>query len=119
MGSAWLSCVSTASGPAWIPASPWPTTGPGWRARPRTPGRRLLAEASRAPAVAGGFARLLASRGMVDFDGLISLTLALLREAPDLAAAPRVRWCSISVDEYQDTDADQYALLRLLAGDGS
>jgi len=82
-------------------------------------GRRLLAEASRDPAVAGEFARLLASRGMVDFDGLISLTLALLREAPDLAAAPRVRWCSISVDEYQDTDADQYALLRLLAGDGS
>jgi superfamily I DNA/RNA helicase len=82
-------------------------------------GRRLLAEASRDPAVAGEFAGLLASRGMVDFDGLISLTLALLREAPDLAAALRARWRSISVDEYQDTDADQYALLRLLAGDGS
>jgi len=82
-------------------------------------GRRLLAEASRDPVVAGEFAGLLASRGMVDFDGLISLTLALLQEAPDLAAALRARWHSISVDEYQDTDADQYALLRLLAGDGS
>jgi uncharacterized protein (TIGR00375 family) len=82
-------------------------------------GRRLLAEASRDPAVAGEFAGLLASRGMVDFDGLISLTLALLRDAPDLAAALRARWCSIGVDEYQDTDAGQYALLRLLAGDGS
>jgi uncharacterized protein (TIGR00375 family) len=82
-------------------------------------GRRLLAEASRDPTVAGEFAGLLASRGMVDFDGLISLTLALLQEAPDLAAALRARWRSISVDEYQDTDADQYALLRLLAGDGS
>jgi DNA helicase-2/ATP-dependent DNA helicase PcrA len=82
-------------------------------------GRRLLAEASRDPAVAGEFAGLLASRGMVDFDGLISLTLALLQEAPDLAAALRARWRSISVDEYQDTDAGQYALLRLLAGDGS
>ena len=82
-------------------------------------GRRLLAEASRDPAVAGEFAGLLASRGMVDFDGLISLTLALLQEAPDLAAALRARWRSISVDEYQDTDADQYALLRLLAGEGS
>ena len=82
-------------------------------------GRRLLAEASRDPAVAGEFARQLASRGMVDFDGLIGLTLALLREEPDLAAALRARWRSISVDEYQDTDADQYALLRLLAGDGS
>jgi len=82
-------------------------------------GRRLVAEASRDPAVAGEFAGLLASRGMVDFDGLISLTLALLQEAPDLVAALRARWRSISVDEYQDTDADQYALLRLLAGDGS
>src|SRR5262249_32718641 len=43
----------------------------------------------------------------------------LLQEAPDLAAALRARWRCISVDEYQDTDADQYALLRLLAGDGS
>jgi len=82
-------------------------------------GRRLLAEASRDPAVAGRFAGLLASHGMVDFDGLISLTLALLQQAPDLAAALRARWRSISVDEYQDTDADQYALLRLLAGEGS
>jgi len=82
-------------------------------------GRRLLAKASRDPAVAGEFAGLLASRGMVDFDGLISLTLALLQEAPDLVAALRARWRSISVDEYQDTDAGQYALLRLLAGDGS
>jgi len=82
-------------------------------------GRRLLAAASRDPAVAGEFAGLLASRGMVDFDGLISLTLVLLQEAPDLAAALRARWRSISVDEYQDTDAGQGALLRLLAGDGS
>jgi uncharacterized protein (TIGR00375 family) len=82
-------------------------------------GRRLLAAASRDPAVAGEFAGLLASKDMVDFEGLISLTLALLREAPDLAAALRARWRCISVDEYQDIDADQYALLRLLAGDGS
>jgi superfamily I DNA/RNA helicase len=82
-------------------------------------GRRLLAEASRDASAAGEFARLLASRGMVDFDGLIGLTLALLREAPDLTEALRARWRFISVDEYQDTDADQYALLRLLAGDGS
>jgi DNA helicase II / ATP-dependent DNA helicase PcrA len=81
-------------------------------------GRRLLAEASRDPAAAGEFARLLAARGMVDFDGLISLTLALLQEEPDVAAALRARWLSISVDEYQDTDAGQHALLRLLAGDG-
>ena len=43
----------------------------------------------------------------------------MLQEDPALAAALAARWRSISVDEYQDTDAAQYALLRLLAGDGS
>ncbi|HET7246077.1 MAG TPA: UvrD-helicase domain-containing protein [Streptosporangiaceae bacterium] len=82
-------------------------------------GRRLLAEVARDPGAAGEFARLLASRGLVDFDGLITLPLAMLRQDPALAAALAARWQSISVDEYQDTDAAQYALLRLLAGDGS
>ena len=82
-------------------------------------GRRLLAEAARDPGAAGEFARLLASRGLVDFDGLITLPLAMLRQDPALAATLAARWRSISVDEYQDTDAAQYALLRLLAGDGS
>jgi superfamily I DNA/RNA helicase len=81
-------------------------------------GRRLLAEVSRDPVAAGEFARLLASRGIVDFDGLIDLPLAILRQDPDLAAALAARWPYISVDEYQDTDAAQYALVRLLAGDG-
>jgi superfamily I DNA/RNA helicase len=82
-------------------------------------GRRLLTEVSRDPAAAAGFARLLAARGLVDFDGLITRPLAMLREDPALAAALAARWRSISVDEYQDTDAAQYALLRLLAGDGA
>ena len=55
----------------------------------------------------------------MDFDGLIALPLAMLRQDPALAATLAARWRSISVDEYQDTDAAQYALLRLLAGDGS
>jgi uncharacterized protein (TIGR00375 family) len=81
-------------------------------------GRRLLSEVARDPGAAGEFARLLASRGLVDFDGLIALPLAMLRQDPALAATLAARWRSISVDEYQDTDAAQYALLRLLAGDG-
>jgi len=82
-------------------------------------GRRLLAAVARDPGAAGEFASLLASRGLVDFDGLIALPLAMLRQDPALAATLAARWQSISVDEYQDTDAAQYALLRLLAGDGS
>jgi DNA helicase II / ATP-dependent DNA helicase PcrA len=82
-------------------------------------GRRLIAEVGRDPGAAGEFARLLASRGLVDFDGLITLPLAMLRQDPALVATLAARWQSISVDEYQDTDAGQYALLRLLAGEGS
>ena len=82
-------------------------------------GRRLLTEVARDTGAAGEFATLLASRGLVDFDGLITLPLAMLRQDPALAATLAARWRSISVDEYQDTDAAQYALLRLLAGDGS
>ena len=36
-----------------------------------------------------------------------------------MAARLRARWPQISVDEYQDIDAAQYALLRLLTGDGT
>jgi superfamily I DNA/RNA helicase len=61
----------------------------------------------------------LAARDLVDFDGLVELAVAVLDGSPAVAARLRERWPRISVDEYQDIDADQYALLRLLAGDGS
>ncbi|MBV9450525.1 MAG: UvrD-helicase domain-containing protein [Streptosporangiaceae bacterium] len=60
----------------------------------------------------------LAARGLMDFDGLVELTVALLDEHPDIAAALRDRWRYVSVDEYQDIDATQYRLLRQLSGDG-
>ena len=63
--------------------------------------------------------RVLAERGLVDLAGLVELPAALLAEQPALAARLRDRWPQLSVDEYQDIDATQYALLRLLAGDGA
>ena len=62
--------------------------------------------------------KALAAADLVDLDGLVELPGALLREQPALAARLRERWPLLSVDEYQDIDAAQYALLRLLAGDG-
>ena len=55
----------------------------------------------------------------MDFDGLVELAVAVLDGAPAVAARLRGRWPQISVYEYQDIDAAQYALLRLLAGDGA
>ncbi len=78
-------------------------------------GRALLRDAAGDPARRDLMRKALAARGLVDFDGLVELPVALLRDEPSIAAALRSRWCRISVDEYQDIDATQYALLRLLS----
>ncbi|MCH1884257.1 UvrD-helicase domain-containing protein [Agrococcus sp. ARC_14] len=49
-----------------------------------------------------------------DFDDLISQTVFLLRAFPRVAAQYRKRFRHILVDEYQDTNAAQYALIREL-----
>jgi DNA helicase II / ATP-dependent DNA helicase PcrA len=82
-------------------------------------GRRLLAEAATEPSARELVVKALAARDLVDFDSLIELPAALLAAEPDLAVMLRERWQRISVDEYQDMDAAQRALLRLLAPDGA
>lgn len=52
----------------------------------------------------------------VDFDDLILLPLRLLREHDGVAQAWRERLRYLLVDEYQDTNAAQYDLLKLLVG---
>ena len=74
-------------------------------------GRKLLGSAE--------LRRALADRDLVDFDGLVELAAAVLRDDPAAAAGLRARWPRISVDEYQDIDPAQYELLRLISGDGA
>ena len=52
----------------------------------------------------------------VDFDDLIRLPVELLETDAEAAASWRERLRYLLVDEYQDTNACQYALLRLLVG---
>ena len=85
------------------------SAAPGSCWRPRRPTRSAGPSSRKA----------LAGRDLVDFDGLVELPAALLGGEPALAEALRERWPLISVDEYQDIDASQYALLRLLSGDGT
>ena len=62
------------------------------------------------------YERYLRACNAVDFDDLIALPVRLFAERPDIRERwqNRLRW--LLVDEYQDTNAAQYALLRALAG---
>ncbi len=82
-------------------------------------GRALLAGLDEDPDGKLALRKELLARDLVDFDGLVEITAGLLRDDPSIAAGLRTRWPFVSVDEYQDIDATQYALLRALSGDGA
>ena len=52
----------------------------------------------------------------VDFDDLIGMPLRLLRDFPEVRAKWQAVLGHVLVDEYQDTNATQYELLKLLVG---
>lgn len=58
----------------------------------------------------------LAVANAYDFDDLIMETVRLLTHNPEIARNYRARFTHIFVDEYQDTNPAQYALIRVLAG---
>ncbi|WP_030423155.1 DNA helicase PcrA [Streptomyces sp. SCSIO 75703] len=55
----------------------------------------------------------------LDFDDLIMTTVHLLRAFPDVSEHYRRRFRHVLVDEYQDTNHAQYALVRELVGSAS
>ena len=55
--------------------------------------------------------------GLVDFAELLLRAHELLRDNPQLLAHYRHRFGQILVDEFQDTNAIQYAFIRVLAGE--
>lgn len=56
----------------------------------------------------------LKSYNAVDFDDLLVLPVQLFREHPDVLELYQDRWRYMLIDEYQDTNAAQYALVRYL-----
>ena len=52
-----------------------------------------------------------------DFDDLLIETVRLLRDVPDARSKYRQRFKHILIDEYQDTNAAQYAIVKFLVND--
>lgn len=64
------------------------------------------------------YQRTLARSNALDFDDLLLLTHQLFTEHPDVLETYQERWQHILVDEYQDTDPTQFALLSLFSQPG-
>jgi DNA helicase-2/ATP-dependent DNA helicase PcrA len=83
-------------------------------ARAETPEERILAQAYTM------YTARLRQAQALDFDDLIMTTVNVLRAFPQVAEHYRRRFRHVLVDEYQDTNHAQYALIReLVGGDGS
>jgi DNA helicase-2/ATP-dependent DNA helicase PcrA len=71
---------------------------------------RMTAECYRA------YQRRLREANAMDFDDLIMTTVNILQAFPEVAGYYRRRFRHVLVDEYQDTNHAQYALVRELVG---
>ncbi|MFI5959296.1 UvrD-helicase domain-containing protein [Cryptosporangium sp. NPDC051539] len=64
-----------------------------------------------------GYHKRLRERGLLELDELVPSAVSVLADA-GLREAYRARWTHVLVDEYQDVDASQYALLSALVPPG-
>ena len=78
---------------------------------------RAVEEAAVAARVMRRYEERLAAYQAVDFDDLILLPVKLLARDAEVRAAWQERLSYLLVDEYQDTNGQQYELLKLLAGE--
>ncbi|NKE10898.1 ATP-dependent helicase, partial [Kocuria subflava] len=65
-----------------------------------------------------GYTQRLRAANALDFDDLIAQTVHMLRAFPAIAEFYRRRYRHVLIDEYQDTNHAQYALVREIVGDG-
>ncbi len=65
-----------------------------------------------------GYTQRLRQANAMDFDDLIAETVFMFRAFPALADSYRRRFRHVLVDEYQDTNHAQYALVREIVGEG-
>ena len=63
------------------------------------------------------YQNLLEMQNSVDFDDMLLLAHRVLSEHPEVAERCRDRFKYLLIDEYQDTNAAQFAIVKLLAGE--
>ena len=63
------------------------------------------------------YEEILQAEQALDFDDLLAKTLRLLEQHPEIKSQLQDRFRYIHVDEYQDTNRVQFAIVELLAGD--
>jgi len=63
------------------------------------------------------YERILKDAGGLDFDDLINRTVHLLESQPEIREKWRQQFKYIMIDEYQDTNAAQYKLVKLLTNE--
>ncbi len=67
--------------------------------------------------VYGRYQQLLLKNNALDFDDLLMVTVQLLRQNEEVLQKYQRLYQHILVDEFQDTNVAQYAILKLLAGE--
>jgi len=65
--------------------------------------------------IAASYSERLRTAGALDFDDLLVETVRLLEARTEVLARYQARWRYLHVDEYQDTNAAQYRIVRALA----
>ncbi|MBR2510504.1 MAG: UvrD-helicase domain-containing protein [Lentisphaeria bacterium] len=63
------------------------------------------------------YQELLELQNMVDFDDMIMLVYRLFSEFPEILQRYQERYQYLLVDEYQDTNAAQFKVIKMLAGE--
>jgi len=94
---------------------------PGWSEQERADFSRALSLALRSPHLpapgtdARRYLQVLEERSLADLDALVPCAVELLRRGGEPAAAVRAGVAHLFVDEFQDVNQAQYALVALLA----
>ena len=102
-------------------ARAWQWTISGWKSAGLNAEQALAAATNdnerQAAIVMGHYQERLTAYQSVDFDDLISLPLKLLQNHSEVRHRWQAQMGHVLVDEYQDTNATQYEMLKLLVGE--